>query len=118
LALCTAQAGFFAYLAGSASVFISEFGLSPTQFSLVFAANAIGLMVAALLNPVLHKRFGPLNTFRGMTTAYSAILALLTLYLLLGGHSVVVWGFGLFLAVSTMGFIAPTGSQLALLRQG
>src|SRR5690606_25525202 len=85
LALCSAQAGFFAYIAGSASVFISEHNLTSTQFSLIFGVNAIGLMAAALINPVLHRRFGPLATFRRLVIAYFVVLALLTAYLLLGG---------------------------------
>lgn len=118
LALCTAQAGFFAYLAGSASVFISEHGLTPTQFSLIFGVNAAGLMTAALLNPRLHRRIGLLATFRRLTLTYFIVLALLLAYLLLGGKSAAVWGAGLFIAVMTLGFIMPTGSQLALLQQG
>lgn len=118
LALCFAQAGFFAYLAGSASVFISEHGLSPTQFSLIFGVNAVGLMAAALINPLLHKRFGPLATFRNLIFVYFAVLALLAAYLLSGGTSVILWAAGLFVAVMSLGFLMPTGSQLALLRQG
>ncbi|WP_397473843.1 multidrug effflux MFS transporter [Pusillimonas sp.] len=118
LALCTAQAGFFAYLAGSASVFISEHGLSPTQFSLIFGVNAIGLMAAALLNPTLHRRMGPMGTFRYLGILYFAVLALLLVYLLLGGASIIVWSAGLFVAVASLGFLMPTGSQLALMQQG
>lgn len=118
LALCTAQAGFFAYLAGSASVFISEHSLTSTQFSLIFGANAIGLMAAALLNPRLHRQIGALATFRALAIGYFIVLVLLLAYLLLGGKSVVVWGLGLFLAVTSLGFIMPTGSQLALQQQG
>src|SRR3546814_608875 len=70
LALCIAQAGFFAYIAGSASVFISEYALSPTQFSLLFGANALGLLFAAIFNPRLHHRVGPLKAYRIMNTAY------------------------------------------------
>src|SRR5690606_34847170 len=92
LALCTAQAGFFAYLAGSASVFISEYGLTPTQFSLIFGVNAIGLMIAALVNPGLHRRWGVSRTFRNMVVVYFASLLLLVIYLLLGGTSVAIWG--------------------------
>jgi len=118
LALCTAQAGFFAYIAGSASVFISEHGLSSTQFSLIFGVNAIALMAAALINPRLHQYIGALATFRRLVVAYFAVLALLLAYLLLGGTSVAVWSVGLFLAVASLGFLMPTGSQLALAQQG
>jgi len=118
LALCTAQAGFFAYLAGSASVFISEHGLTPTQFSLVFGVNAVGLMAAALLNPRLHRRWGVMETFRNVVVVYFVSLLLLVSYLLLGGTSVAVWATGLFVAVMSLGFLMPTGSQLALSQQG
>jgi len=118
LALCSAQAGFFAYLAGSSSVFISEYGLTPTQFSLIFGVNAVGLMAAALINPILHRRVGPLATFRNILFVYLIMLAVLTVYLWLGGQSVFLWSAGLFVAVTSLGFLMPTGSQLALLRQG
>src|SRR3546814_12766179 len=68
LALCIAQAGFFAYIAGSASVFISEYALSLTQFSLLFGANAFGLIFAAIFNTRLHHRVGPLNAYRILNT--------------------------------------------------
>ena len=117
LALCIAQAGFFAYIAGSASVFISEYALSPTQFSLLFGLNALGLVFAALVNPVLHHRFGPLLTYCIANTVYFAVLALLAAYLWSGHSSLIVLGGGLFVSITLLGFIMPTGSQLALIQQ-
>ncbi len=117
LALCIAQAGFFAYIAGSASVFISQYALSPTRFSLLFGVNALGLVFAAVLNHRLHHRIGPLKTYRLMNTAYFIVLALLTVYMLSGGASLVVVSAGLFVTVCLLGFIMPTGSQLALMQQ-
>lgn len=116
-ALCIAQAGFFAYIAGSASVFISEYQLSPTQFSLLFGLNALGLVFAALVNPILHHRFGPLLTYRMANTVYVAVLACLTVYLWSGYFSLIVLSAGLFLTVTLLGLIMPTGSQLALIQQ-
>lgn len=118
LALCIAQAGFFAYIAGSASVFISEYGLSATQFSLLFGVNALGLAGAAILNPHLHHRVGVLNAFRLLNTGYFIVLAVLMAYLLSGYSNLIVLCAGLFVTVSLLGFIMPTGSQLALMRQG
>lgn len=117
LALCIGQAGFFAYIAGSASVFISEYSLSPTQFSLLFGVNALGLMIAAILNPRLHQRVGALKAFRLVNSAYFVVLALLLLYSLSGGANLFVLSAGLFVTVSLLGFIMPTGSQLALMQQ-
>jgi len=88
-ALALVQAGFFAYIAGSASVFISEYALSPTQCSLLFGVNALGLLFAAML----------------------------IIYLASGHAHLFVLSAGLFVTVSLLGFIMPTGSQLALMQQ-
>lgn len=118
LTLCIAQAGFFAYIAGSASVFISEYNLSSTQFSLLFAVNAVGLIAAAILNPKLHEKFGPLKAYKVVNTAYFIVITLLLLYLYMGINHLAVICVGLFIAVALLGFIMPTGSQLALMHQG
>ena len=117
LALCVAQAGFFAYIAGSASVFISEFHLSPTQYSLLFAVNALGLVAASILTPVMHQRVGVPTTFKRMIVAYVAVMVVGMLYLLAGGRNMWVLCAVLFGAVTLLGFIMPTGSQLALMHQ-
>lgn len=117
VALCIAQAGFFAYLAGSASVFISEYDLTPLHFSLLFGLNALGLIAAAILNPVLHRRVGPLTAYRLLSTTYFIVLALLLIYLASGHSNLTVLCVGLFITVSLLGFIMPTGSQLALMQQ-
>ncbi len=116
-ALCIAQAGFFAYIAGSASVFISEYAQSPTQFSLLFGVNALGLVLASILNPLLHQRVGPLKAYKLVNTAYFLVLAALMLYLASGYSHLIVLSAGLFVTVSLLGFIMPTGSQLALMQQ-
>ncbi|MDD2050943.1 multidrug effflux MFS transporter [Pseudomonas putida] len=118
LALCTGQAGFFAYIAGSASVLISEYGLTPVQFSLLFGLNALGLVFAALINPWIHHRFGALRSFRLLNTAYFMVLTLLAGYLICGHKDLVVLSAGLFITIALLGSIMPTGSQLALIQQG
>lgn len=117
LTLCIAQAGFFAYLAGSASVFISQYQLTSTQFSVLFAMNALGLVAAAIFNPKLHEKFGALKTYKLINSAYFVVIGLLFAYLSLGYTNLYVLCAGLFVVVSLLGFIMPTGSQLALMRQ-
>lgn len=117
LTLCIAQAGFFAYIAGSASVFITEYQLSSTQFSLLFALNAFGLIAAAILNPKVHEKFGPLNAYKIMNSSFLFIMTVLLLALCLGYSSLVIFCIALFIAVALLGFIMPTGSQLALMLQ-
>ncbi len=117
LTLCIAQAGFFAYIAGSASVFISEYQLSSTQFSLLFAFNAFGLIVAAIFNPKVHENFGPLNTYKIMNSSFLLIMAVLLLAQCLGYSNLIFFCSALFIAVALLGFIMPTGSHLALMFQ-
>lgn len=44
------SAGFFTYLANSPGVFLDVFGLSPTQYSLIFACNSAALVSATQIN--------------------------------------------------------------------
>ena len=118
MALCIAQAGFFAYIAGSSTVFIHHYQLSPLQFSLLFALNAAGLVVAAILNPRLHARMGALKTYRIVTLAYFGVLAALLLAMLAGINALPLLCTGLFITVALLGLLMPTGSQLALMQQG
>lgn len=117
ITLCIAQAGFFAYLAGSASVFISEYHLSSTQFSLLFAINAIGLVAAAIINPKLHNKMGPQKTYKLINTAFFIVITVLLLCFYMGIHHLAIICVGFFIIVSLLGFIMPTGSQLALMHQ-
>lgn len=117
LTLCIAQAGFFAYIAGSASVFISEYQLSSTQFSVLFAVNAIGLIAAAIFNPKLHEKFGPQKSYKIINILYFIVITLLLLCLTTGLNSLVIVCIGLFIVVALLGFIMPTASQLALMHQ-
>ena len=117
ITLCIAQAGFFAYIAGSASVFINEYKLSSTQFSLLFAVNAFGLIAAAILNPKLHAKFGVQNGYKLVNTAYFVVIAILFACLFAGFNHLIVICIGLFIAIALLGFIMPTGSQLALMNQ-
>ncbi len=117
LTLCIAQAGFFAYLAGSASVFISEYKLTATQFSILFAINALGLVAAAIFNPKLQQKFGVINAYRLVNSAYFIVISLLLSFLCMGFHNLYMLCVGLFIAVALLGFIMPTGSQLALMHQ-
>lgn len=49
------MATLFGYISGSSYVFMTHFGLSPTAYSLIFAANSIGMILVGQLNFVLCK---------------------------------------------------------------
>ncbi len=57
LTVAFAYASLFGYIAGSSFVLQEVYGLSATQFSLVFALNAAGMVGLGLLNARLVRRF-------------------------------------------------------------
>ena len=57
LTVAFAYASLFGYISGSSFALQDVYGLSATQFSLVFALNAAGMIVLGLLNARLVRRF-------------------------------------------------------------
>ncbi len=51
--------GFFAFVSGSSFVMQEQFGLTPSQFSLVFAGNAVALVLANMVNARIVEKVGP-----------------------------------------------------------
>jgi DHA1 family bicyclomycin/chloramphenicol resistance-like MFS transporter len=54
----SAAATLYTWVASSATVLISIFGVSPQAFGLFFAVNTIGMVAAAQLNVILARRLG------------------------------------------------------------
>ncbi|ADG78279.1 Drug resistance transporter, Bcr/CflA subfamily OS=Tsukamurella paurometabola (strain ATCC 8368 /DSM / CCUG 35730 / CIP 100753 / JCM 10117 / KCTC 9821/ NBRC 16120 / NCIMB 702349 / NCTC 13040) OX=521096 GN=Tpau_1659 PE=3 SV=1 [Tsukamurella paurometabola] len=102
----------FAYISTSSFVFQDHYGFTATQFSVVFAANAVGLLVTNLIGGRLVGRVstsvlvwtGLAGMALGSCVAVLALSADL-LPLLVGS---------LFLAVSSLGLVMPTVAALAL----
>ena len=103
----------FAYVASSAFVLQGMNGLSPVQYSVVFAANAVGLTVATLVAARLAGRV-PTRTVIAtglLATGFAGVL------LLVGA---VAWGMplpvtvvGFFVLMSAQGLIGPNAGALA-----
>lgn len=117
-AMAIAQAGFFAYLAGSSFVFISLYGLSPTVYSLIFALNALGLMAGAQLSPALMGRFRPQAIVRTALAAYTVAALALTGLELAGGAGLVVLSALLFVVITSISFVMPLCGVMALEAHG
>ena len=109
-----AFAAMFAYIAGSPFVLQGIYSLSQTQFSAVFAANATGIIIAGQASSRLIARIGPrrvLGTGLGIgATGGVALLAVV----LLGGIGLVGILPALFLVVSSIGVVFPSGTAIAL----
>ncbi|WP_053382410.1 multidrug effflux MFS transporter [Leucobacter celer] len=58
-----------AWLATSSFVLQGHFGLSPTAYSLAFAMNSAGFLLAGLLNTLLLRRFRPESILRSSVIA-------------------------------------------------
>ncbi|GAA3115928.1 multidrug effflux MFS transporter [Streptosporangium carneum] len=113
LASSFAGAGLFTYIAGSTFVFQEVYGVSPTQYSFVFAVNALGLLASSVLFGRLSARFR-VNTLLvgGLAVATVATLVLLVLVVTTGGGFVVTW-VCLLLTVTGLGIILPATMTIA-----
>lgn len=107
----------FAYIAASAFVLQSVYGLSAQAFSLVFAVNALAMVAAAQVGSRLVARTGPGPLFRsgllGLLGAGGWLLGVALVY------APVEFAVGGFVAlVSSAGLVMPNGTALALAEQG
>jgi MFS transporter, DHA1 family, multidrug resistance protein len=111
-------ASFFAFIASAAFVYQGQFGLTPTQFSLGFAVNAIGFFLASQFSATLGKRLG--GTVLVVRCAVGFALATFLLFglALAGLANLWVTMAGLFFANMFLGLLLPTSQILALEEQG
>lgn len=106
-------AALFAYISDSSFVFESVFGLSPQEYSVVFALNSAGLVLASQLNGLLLRRFTP----RQLLASGSIVMAASSLALLadalvgLGIFGILV---PLFVIVAGAGMLMPNAAAMAL----
>lgn len=112
------MASFFVFIASGPFVYTQAFGLSPTQFSLAFAVNAIGFFAASQVAAPLGQRFGAAQVVRAATVGFAAVALGLLAIALSGGASLPVTMAGLFAANAFIGLFLPTTMVLALDSQG
>ncbi len=109
-----AFAAMFAYISGSPFVLQDIYGLSPQLFSVTFAVNACGLVVAGQVNGRLVGRVSPLRLLTAglvaTATGGAALLAVVTT----GGTGLVGVLPSLFVVVASLGFVLPNATALAL----
>ena len=118
-ALCNAFvfASMFAYISGAPFVLENLHGLSPQQFSLVFAVNAVGLVAAAHINGHLVRHVDARVPLRaGVIGSAVGGIALL----LLAVNDAGLWPLlaGFFIAVASVGLVLPNAAALALENHG
>ena len=105
---------FYIYLATSSFVYVEHFGLTPTQYSFVFAFNAIGFIGMAQTSSLLARHFG----FERVVRAATAILMTTTVALLIltfaGIDRVPVMIALLVIAFASLGLVLPTTVVMAI----
>lgn len=108
------MASFFVFLASAAFVYTEHFGLTPTQFSLAFAANAVSFIGASQLAGPLGARLGAIRLMRRATLGFAGCACALFALALMGQANLWVCIIGLGLGNACLGLVIPTAMVMAL----
>jgi DHA1 family bicyclomycin/chloramphenicol resistance-like MFS transporter len=104
----------FAYISGSPFVLQEIYGLSPQAFSLAFGANGLGLVAGSQVNARLVGRYGPAYLLRRGLLVIAAAAAALLAVVVVGGLGVWPVIITTFLVMSSLSFVMPNSTALAL----
>ncbi len=115
LTVTFAYASLFGYISGSPFALQEVFGLSATQFSLVFALNAVGMILLGLLNARLVRRF-PVHRLLVLGLGSSTVAAVILVVVVADGLSVLAVLPPLFLVVASRGLISANATVLGVKR--
>jgi DHA1 family bicyclomycin/chloramphenicol resistance-like MFS transporter len=112
------MSSFFVFLASSSFVYMEHFGLTPTQFSLAFAANAVGFFGATQMAARLGERFGMVRMVTTAVTGFAFFTVLQLATVLAGADSLPLLMLLLFAGNACLGLVIPTSMVLALEAHG
>ena len=112
------MASLFVFLASSSFIYISHFGLTPTQFSFFFALNAVGFIGSAQFATTLAGRFGMARLVMGAVSFYAFFALILLALTAAGVDSFAVLVLLLFCVFSCLGLIIGPTMVLALEHHG
>jgi MFS transporter, DHA1 family, multidrug resistance protein len=112
------MASFFSFLASSSFIYINHFGMTPTQYSLAFAINAIGFIGASQFSATLSRRFGMSRVVSIAVASYTAMAVLLFVITAAGVADLAVLMTLIFLAFTWLGLVIPLTMVLALEEHG
>src|SRR6478752_5293073 len=113
LTVAFAYASLFGYISGSSFALQDLYGLTATQFSLVFALNAAGMIVLGLVNARLVRRF-PVRGLLLVGLGSSTLAAALLLGAVLSGSGLIVVLAPLFVVVATRGLVSSNATVLGV----
>lgn len=117
LSMGLVSAGMFGYISGSSFVLQDLFGVSAQGYSLIFAMNGLGIIIASQITGRLAVKLNVERMFCfGLGLAFAGGLALLLSSLLGGGLAAIA--ISLFFVVSSVGIVSTTSTSLALQNAG
>ena len=108
------MASFFSFLAIAAFLYTEYYGLSPTQFSLAFALNALGFFIASQFAANFCERFGGVTVVKWAVAGFATSAAVNLILNLAGVDDFVILVGLLLLANSFLGLVVPTTMVLSL----
>ncbi|WP_386681292.1 multidrug effflux MFS transporter [Loktanella sp. R86503] len=108
------MASFFVFIASASFVYVDQFGLTPTGFSLAFAINAVGFFAASQAAAPLGERVGIVRLMRWGVMGFAGFAVALLALVLAGFVSLPLIVAGLFLANACLGLVIPTTMVMAL----
>jgi len=110
-------AAMFAYISGSSFVFQNVYGVTPQMYSLIFAINGLGIIIATQTTGRLAGRIGEAKLLvSGLWL--SAFGGIVLLVMILTGAPLVAVLSPLFIVVSSVGIVNTSGFSLAMQSQG
>ncbi|ABD90282.1 multidrug effflux MFS transporter [Rhodopseudomonas palustris] len=112
------MASFFSFLAGSSFIYIGHFDLTPTQYSLAFALNAIGFIGASQFAAPLGARLGMRRVVIIAVSLYAGFALLLLALTLSGVDQFAVLMAMLFVIFGCLGVALPQTMVLSLESHG
>jgi DHA1 family bicyclomycin/chloramphenicol resistance-like MFS transporter len=113
-----AMGALISYVVGSPFVLQEGYGLSPHQFSLVFAVNGLGLVAGSQVNAALVVRMDPLRIVRVALPLTVVMAFLLLAFAVTGVGGVLGILVPLWMILFLLGFITGNASAIALSRRG
>ena len=116
LACGLGMGGMFAYIAGSSFVLQNVYGLSPQVYGVVFALNALGLIIGAQVNGRVVGRIGPSALLTAGLATMAVCGAVLVVIVTSGRSGLAGVIVALFVAMFGWGFVGPNAVALALER--
>lgn len=107
-------ASFLVFIAQASFVYTNHYGLSPTGFSLAFAANAVGFFTASQFAARAAERFGMERVISLAITGFIVTALTLALLVASGVDGLFVVMAGLFVGNACLGLVLPTAMVMSL----